>query len=378
MGHTASDRFGASDGSDRYVGVFMVEQPDDWWLPPGYTLTPTGGVGGLAESPAGRMCLIYPVPGYRPSPARVDSIASVIERELGPVPMGGMSPAVHEALGMNRPDLLGTVNRTIMAPVDAAVMLLDLAGYGISASVVGVTEGASRAGWLSETSAGQLRRDLNLLALVSTMEASASPAPVLAKARSAQLGVAMAARSAASILPAIVIRFEQRTGLPFGRMFRVFEVVEADELAPGQQARTVRKWLARMQAGREFDRSQEARYRFNQLHVVKERGSGYWILDSYGPLDPSLGAGPVSREFTQLADIELQSARRMLREAHYKYRPGRGFADVPSRPNALTDVFIKGKLWLAVPVQSKAVPPQLLAVAKELGIAIRDITGKVY
>lgn len=61
--------------------------------------------------------------------------------------------------------------------------------------------------------------------------------------------------------------------------------------------------------------TQADRYNFNQIYIVKDAGKGYWILDSYGPVDAALGVGPVSRKFTQLADIRLESARRMFQEA---------------------------------------------------------------
>ncbi len=365
-------------GDDTYVGVFMVEQPPGWWLPDGYSLTQTGATPVLAWDPTDQPRMIYPVPGYRPPPTRVDSIAEVIERELGPVPTQGIGPKTREALGMNRDDLLGTVNRTIMAPIDLAVALLDLANYGIDAGIVAGTEGAYRAGWMSESDAGSLRRDLMLLSVVAGIEAGRAPGAVSMEARAAQLRVASLARAAARVLPPVVLRVEQATGVPFGRVFRVFDVVEVDDLVPGVQARTVKGWLVRMQAGRAFDKAQAARYRFNQIYVTKDTGKGYWILDSYGPFDPALGAGPVSRKFTQLADIEVESARRMLQEAHRKYRPGMRFPDVRSRPGDLRDATIQGQLWLEIPVQTKAIPNGILSKASELSIKIRDIEGKVH
>ena len=112
--------------------------------------------------------------------------------------------------------------------------------------------------------------------------------------------------------------------------------------------------------------------------MSRESGSGCWVLDSYGPRDPARGAGPVSRKFTQLADVQLSSARAMLQEAHRKYRPGRTFADVPSRPLELQGQTIQGQLWLEVPIQTTPIPPDILATANQLGIRIRDVTGRVY
>lgn len=101
-------------------------------------------------------------------------------------------------------------------------------------------------------------------------------------------------------------------------------------------------------------------------------------MDSYGPFDSTLGAGPVSRKFTQLADIKESSAVDMLREAYRKYRPGMKFANVKSRPDNLPDDVISGQLWLEVPVQTKPIPALILNKAKELNIRIRDINGIIY
>lgn len=114
------------------------------------------------------------------------------------------------------------------------------------------------------------------------------------------------------------------------------------------------------------------------MYVVKDTGNGYWILDSYGPQNAALGAGPVSRKFTQPADIKPGSAAVMLQEASRKYKPGMRFADVPSRPDELSGLTISGQLWLEVPVQSKPVPTAVLKAATDLPIKIRDVEGKVY
>jgi hypothetical protein len=310
----------AGDGA--FVGVFMVEQPAGWWLPPGYSLTPTGSTRVLVTDPAGQAQIAYPIPGYRPTPERSDSIADVVERELGPVPTEGIGPKAREALGMNRNDLLGAVNRTIMAPVDLAAMLLDLANYGIDAGIVAGTAGAARAGWMTESSAGLLRRDLELLTVVVGAEAGRAPGAFTAEARAAQLRVATAARASVRMLPPVVVRMDRAVGEPFARLMRVVDVVETDASVPGAQARKFDSWLVRVRAGQRFDRQQAIRYRFNQVYVVKDSGNGYWILDSYGPQDAAHGAGPVSRKFTQLAEIQPDSAAAMLREASRKYRPG--------------------------------------------------------
>jgi hypothetical protein len=95
-------------------------------------------------------------------------------------------------------------------------------------------------------------------------------------------------------------------------------------------------------------------------------------------LDAALGAGAVSRKFTQLADVKAESAVAMLREASRKYKPGMRFADVPTRPDELSGQTITGQLWLEVPVQSKLMPAAVLKAASDLSIKIRDIEGKIY
>ncbi len=53
-------------------------------------------------------------------------------------------------------------------------------------------------------------------------------------------------------------------------------------------------------------------------------------------------------------------------------------ADVPSRPERLTDTVISGQLWLEVPVQTASIPNAILREAARLSIKIRDVSGKVY
>ena len=189
--------------------------------------------------------------------------------------------------------------------------------------------------------------------------------------RTAQLTMAAAARSAAQSLPTTFLR------VIGGKTLRVLEVVEADP-ASVAGSRTVEHWKLRFELGRDFDREQGVNYRFNQLYVVKSSGKGYWVLDSYAPRDLDRAAGPVSRKFTQLADLKPQSARDILREANKKYRVGTAIADVDSRPAGLRDTHLKGQLWLEVPVQSKPIPADVLAVAQSFHIQIRDVTGRVY
>ncbi|MEE3625610.1 hypothetical protein UCD39_16720 [Nitrospirillum sp. BR 11752] len=399
--------------TDAYVGVFMRELPPDWWLPDGYSLTPPGATAPLmATDPAGHPRFIYPVPGFRPPLERERSIAQTITRELGSPPKLGFSPETRQALGMERPDLLGTVDRAFYAPLELGAYLLDLANYGIQASVVAGVEGAGRAGWIADT-AGWRKELLGFLEFLG-IEAGRSPATAmargaeaaaaskvqasalgeaarvgLARAEAARAGLALRAQAVAQGLSPMIVRMEIVAGLPEGRSFAVLDVVEADTAfstaaTPGAAfpgvtvLRTLTTWLERIRAGKEFDRQQAARYQFNQIYIEKMSGKKYWVLDSYGPLDPMLGAGPVSRKFTQLADIKEESAFAMLQEAYRKYRPGVRIAEVPSRPEELLESHLMGQLWLEVPVQTKPVPSSIISKASSLSIKIRDIEGRIY
>ena len=173
----------AQPPDDGFVGLLMLEQPPDWWLPPGFTLTPNGSAPLQATDPAGAACLIYAISGYQPSPAQVDTVSDVIERELGPVPTRGLDPSIYTLFGADQDTALGLLNRAILYPVDRAALLLNLAGYGIDASIVGGTEIAARRGWMDQTSAGQLRRDLALLTIVLGVEAGRGPAVPTAAVR---------------------------------------------------------------------------------------------------------------------------------------------------------------------------------------------------
>ena len=210
------------DGGDSLVGVFMVELPPDWWLPEGYSLQPNGPQVPLSVTdPFGRDRQIYATAGFRPSQERVDSIAEVIERELGPLQLG-LSPETRHQLGTDRPDLLGAVNRTIMMPVEAAVALLDLASYGIRATIVAGTQGMAQAGWMSQTDAARLRRDLNLMAIVAAAE-TGRPTRLMTTSQEAAARVATMARAQAIVAaaPVMLVRVARTAGEQFGRGFMI-------------------------------------------------------------------------------------------------------------------------------------------------------------
>jgi hypothetical protein len=381
------------------VGQLLLELPPDSWLPPGYVLTPPARAGGAlptairVRDPSGRQRLVYPDPSFRAPPSRRDSILDTIGEQMGPIPMSGFwSPVQREWLGMNRPDLVGDSDRLVYGAVDGAAWLFDLASYGISASIVGGTEGLRRAGVLDETQAGQLQRDLNLMALVVGTEDGLMPARmatteaagtrVLARAEAAQGRLAAMSRTG---LAAGTVRLKQvaESGHPFGRLFGTLEQIWVERApslpttvlrAPGLDHRAM--WAK----GQAFDRTQRANYDFNEIFVVSPTStSGRVRLDSYLEIaTEARAAGPVSRKLTQIADVTPATVIRYLNEAHEKYRPGRIFAATRSVPEELRNTAIKGRLFLEVPVQIRPIPQAVLDRAKSLTITIRDINGKEY
>lgn len=237
-----------------FLGQLLLELPPDCWLPDGYIFTPPIVPGGSASpgisvrNPAGQAQLIYPDPAFAALPPRRDSIFATIRRELGPIPSEGFwSPRHREWLGMNRRDFVGDVDRAFYGTADAAAWLLDLAGYGISASILTTTEGLHRSDAMSQSDANRLRRDLNLAALVVGAEDGIRPrasvprgmaaAEVLAKAQAAQERLAAIARATVSV-GAVTLRQVMESGMPFGRLYGAFEKLwaVADTSKPGTQA----------------------------------------------------------------------------------------------------------------------------------------------
>jgi LysM repeat protein len=133
-------------------------------------------------------------------------------------------------------------------------------------------------------------------------------------------------------------------------------------------------WLKVVQQGIQFDRTQSINYTYNQVYL-KGASGGYVILDSYDPLK-----GPVSRKFTQLGGIKVQTALAYISEAAMKYAPGTEIARVPSTPPELVGTRLRGTLYLEVPVQKPeyTIPKQVLDAAKRSNVVIRDINGKIY
>ena len=140
------------------------------------------------------------------------------------------------------------------------------------------------------------------------------------------------------------------------------------------------EWLKKIQDGNAFNKERSAFYPYNEVYVKRPDGSGYYRLDSYRP-----GKEIVSRKYSQLGDIQEQTAISYLNELKNKYPALSEIAPVPSSQKLLDDLVklgqdnkLRGQLILEVPVQSKAVSQSIIDKADELGIVIRDINGKIY
>jgi hypothetical protein len=149
----------------------------------------------------------------------------------------------------------------------------------------------------------------------------------------------------------------------------------SSEVGFAQRVSTKPEWLVRMDEGNAFNAERTSAYPYNEVYVDKPSGTGYYRLDSYNP-----NAGEiVSRKFTQLADIQEQTALKYLDEVIAKYPVGATVADVPTNvANRLAGQTLKGRYILEVPVQVRTVPQSIIDAADRVGVLIRDINGKVH
>ena len=153
----------AKPGDDTYVGLFMVEQPPDWWLPDGYTPAANGSVPIDVTAPDGTSRYAYVDPFYRPPPARVEAITDVVRRELGPVPSQGIGPETRQALVDRgpRPDVVrvlrgrdGARNVLLLGVAEGPYLVaLDALGGDVAGGRLMVGD-ASLAGFLKELGHG--------------------------------------------------------------------------------------------------------------------------------------------------------------------------------------------------------------------------------
>ena len=89
----------------------------------------------------------------------------------------------------------------------------------------------------------------------------------------------------------------------------------------------------------------------------------------------------IERKHSQLADIHAATAIGYLRDIARKYSPGEPISDTPRNrdlyPNLVGEE-LDGAMVLEVPIQTRPVPPVVIAKATELGIIIRDVDGREY
>ncbi|SUS08118.1 hypothetical protein DF3PB_5830002 [uncultured Defluviicoccus sp.] len=139
------------------------------------------------------------------------------------------------------------------------------------------------------------------------------------------------------------------------------------------------EWLrAKLEAGEDFNRRQRVKFKYNEVYVENACDGGSCLrLDSYRPPGDGGGSGEiVSRKFTQLAEIQPETASKYLREMERKYAPGTMIADVPTtRASGLAGQRLRGQMYLDVPTQNAPVPQSILDEAAERRIIIRDELG---
>lgn len=133
------------------------------------------------------------------------------------------------------------------------------------------------------------------------------------------------------------------------------------------------EWLERIERGNQFNKDRASAYPHNEVYINKPDGSGYYRLDSYNPAKGEI----VSRKYTQLGDVQENTALSYVKEVTDKYPPGAKIANVPSS-GQLAGQKLAGQPVLEVPVQAKPIPQSVLDAADEAGVLIRDVNGKIY
>ncbi len=94
--------------------------------------------------------------------------------------------------------------------------------------------------------------------------------------------------------------------------------------------------------------------------------------------DPLAGAvGGISGAVATRRRTDVAEAR--VEELIDKYPPGARIADTPrNRLSGLARQTLRGAPILEVPVFLKDVPEDILTLAHNVGVTVRDITGKIY
>lgn len=132
---------------------------------------------------------------------------------------------------------------------------------------------------------------------------------------------------------------------------------------------------SRITSGTQFNRDNWSRYPVNELRLSNGK-----VLDSYDPLKREI----VSRKYSQLSDVNLDTAKSYIREITNKYDKGTTIGDSPSvqaleESSGLTleGTRLDGDLILEVPNQAKAVPREVLEYALDRKVTIRTAEGLV-
>jgi RHS repeat-associated protein len=142
-----------------------------------------------------------------------------------------------------------------------------------------------------------------------------------------------------------------------------------------------REWIMRILRGNWYNKARLFDYPYHELYIVNPAG-GYYRLDAYDP-----GKAIVSRKFTQLASVTVETAIGYIDELLTKYPVGAVIADVPSSGlqtgGAPTEGSLAGKRLvgtptLEVPYQIEPVQKAVTEYAEAHGVEIRSDTGQLY
>ena len=98
-------------------------------------------------------------------------------------------------------------------------------------------------------------------------------------------------------------------------------------------------------------------------------------LDSYIP-----GKEIVSRKFTQLGNVAVDTAKGYIDELATKYAPGTVIKNTTRNADAIAQGGEKlaGEMILEVPKQTKQIADEVIEYADEVGVKIRDVLGNIY
>lgn len=147
-------------------------------------------------------------------------------------------------------------------------------------------------------------------------------------------------------------------------------------------------FLRQLFLGSKFNWENYHRYEYREVLVeVTDPGppptSQRFRVDSYDPGDEI-----VSRKLTQLAEVQERTALSYIDELARKYNPRNpdlkvlgtdgNVTQFGARASEIVDGPLDGDMILEVPVQHGDIPAAVLKRAADLGVIIRDTTGKIY